>query len=81
MNDSVLRLLANIEPRISKIQENRIEIKSLSEVYKTISEIIELGKKSYLEILDYYDQEFIIRCIKIHGRNTKNLINKYKTSR
>ena len=81
MNDSVLRLLANIEPRISKIQENRIEIKSLSEVYKTISEIIDLGKKSYLEILDYYDQEFIIRCIKIHGRNTKNLINKYKTSR
>ena len=81
MNDSVLRLLANIEPRISKIQENRIEIKSLSEVYKTISEIIELGKNSYSEILDHYDQEFIIRCIKIHGRNTKNLINKYKTSR
>ena len=79
MNNSLAKLLAYIEPKIANIGENRVEIKSLSEVLKTITEIVELGKKSYLEILDYYDQDFIIRCLKIYNEANDDLISKYKS--
>ena len=79
MNNSLAKLLAYIEPKIANIGENRVEIKSLSEVLKTITEIVELGKKSYLEILDYYDQDFIIRCLKIYNETNDDLISKYKS--
>lgn len=81
MNNSLAKLLAYIEPKIANIGENRVEIKSLSEVLKTITEIVELGKKSYLEILDYYDQDFIIRCLKIYSKANDNLISKYKSTK
>ena len=79
VNNSLAKLLAYIEPKIANIGENRVEIKSLSEVLKTITEIVELGKKSYLEILDYYDQDFIIRCLKIYNETNDDLISKYKS--
>ena len=79
VNNSLAKLLAYIEPKIANIGENRVEIKALSEVLKTITEIVELGKKSYLEILDYYDQDFIIRCLKIYNETNDDLISKYKS--
>jgi len=80
VNDSLNKLLEIIEPKILNIQENRLEVKTLSEVYYTISEIKEIGKEDYLDILDYYDQDFIIRAIKINGDDTLLKINKYKSS-
>ena len=81
MNDSLTNLLSEIEPKIKNIQENRIEKKALQDVYETIHEIVDLGEKSYLEILDYYDQEFIFKAIKIGNKNADMLIDKYKTCR
>ena len=81
MNDSLTKLLKNIEPKISNIQNDRIELKSLKYVYETMTEIIELGEKSYLDILDYYDQDFIIKAIKIGNFEIEDSINKYKSSR
>ena len=81
MNDSLAKLLEYLEPKIKDIHENRVELKSLSDVYETISEIVNLGEKSYLDIIDYYDQEFVIKAIKISGDDITNRVNKYKTSR
>lgn len=81
MNDSLAKLLKYLEPRIENVHENRVELKSLSNVYETISEIVNLGEKSYLDIIDYYDQDFIIKAIKINGTDNDNRVNKYKTSR
>ncbi len=81
MNNSLAKLLECIEPKIADIHANRIEMKSLGEVVETLKELVELGKKSYLEILNYYDQDFIIRTIKIYGKKTKSLIARYKTTR
>lgn len=81
MNDSLAKLLKNIEPKISNIQNDRIELKSLKYVYETMTELIELGEKSYLEILDYYDQDFIIKAIKIGNFEVEETIAKYKSSR
>ena len=81
MNNSLAKLLAYIEPKIANIGDARIEVKSLSEVLKTILEIVELGRHSYLEILDYYDQDFIIRSLKLCGNNSDNLISKYKSTK
>ena len=75
------KLLAYIEPRIVDIGINRVEIKSLSEVLKTMNEIVELGKRSYLEILDYYDQDFIKRSLKVHNKNSDEVIKKYQTTK
>ena len=81
MDNSLAKLLAYIEPRIVDIGINRVEIKSLSEVLKTMNEIVELGKRSYLEVLDYYDQDFIIRSLKIHNKNSDEIIKKYQTTK
>ena len=81
MNDSLTKLLEYLEPKIIDVHENRAELKSLSYVYRTIEEIIDLGEKSCLEILDYYDQDFIIKAIKISGHDIDNRIEKYKTTR
>ncbi len=80
MDNSLAKLLACIEPKIANIGDARVEVKSLNEVLKTISEIVELGKNSYLEILDYYDQDFIIRSLKL-CQNSDNLISKYKSTK
>ena len=80
MNNSLAKLLACIEPKITNIGENRVELKSLNEVLKTMTELVELSKTSYLEILDYYDQDFIIRCLRLYNEET-DIISKYKTSK
>ena len=72
MNDSLAKLLAYIEPIILNIHDNRIEVKALKSVYDSIKELIELGKNSYLDILEYYDQDFIVKAIKIKSSNVKN---------
>lgn len=81
MNDSLAKLLECLESKIQDIHENRIELKSLSEVYETIKEIVDLGENSYLDILDYYDQEFIIKAIKISGHDAKKYVNNYIKTR
>lgn len=81
MNDSLHKLLEYLEPKIENIQENRFEIKSLGNVYETIKEIVELGRKSPFEILDYYDQDFIIKAIKISNHDIERRVERYKTSR
>ena len=82
MNDSLTKLLAYIEPIILNIQDNRMEVKALKSVYESIKELIELGQNSYLDILEYYDQDFIIKTIKIKNSNVfNNWISKYETSK
>ncbi len=81
MNNSLAKLLASIEPKITNIGENRVELKALNEVLKTMNELVELGKISYLEILDYYDQEFIIRCLRLYNEDSDPIITKYKTTK
>ncbi len=81
MDNSLAKLLACVEPKIANIGMKRMEVKSLSEVYKTITEIVECGNRSYLEILDYYDQDFIIRSLKLNDKDADNLITKYKTTK
>ena len=64
------------------IQDNRMEVKALKSVYESIKELIELGQNSYLDILEYYDQDFIIKTIKIKNSNVENnWISKYETSK
>ena len=81
VNDSLHKLLEYLEPKIENIQENRFEIKSLGNVYETIKEIVELGRKTPFEILDYYDQDFIIKAIKISNHDIERRVERYKTSR
>jgi len=82
VNDSLAKLLAYIEPIILNIHDNRIEVKALKSVYDSIKELIELGKNSYLDILEYYDQDFIVKAIKIKSSNVENnWISKYETSK
>ena len=80
-DNSLAKLLYSIEPKIQNIEENRIELKALKDVYETILELTSEGEKSYDEILDFYDQEFIFRAIKIGNSNASELIDKYKSSR
>ena len=72
MNDSLKKLLTYIEPKILNIQDKRVEILSLGDSYKTLKEIVDLGQNSYRDILEFYDQDFIIRCIKISNDNYIN---------
>ena len=82
MNDSLAKLLAYIEPIILNIHDNRIEVKALKSVYDSIKELIKLKKNSYLDILEYYDQDFIVKAIKIKSSNVENnWISKYETSK
>lgn len=82
VNDNSLRtLLEDIKPKIANIEENRLEKSSLSNVYETIKELVELGEESYDNILNFYDQEFIIKAIKINNQDYDSIINKYQSSR
>ena len=82
MNDNSLKeLLTLVKPKIRSIEEHRIECSSLKSVFETIQELVELGEKSYKEILSFYDQEFILRAIKIGNSNAKKLIEKYESSK
>ena len=82
VNDNSLKnLLAVIEPKIQNIEEHRIECSSLKSVRDTMMELVELGNSSYKEILNFYDQEFIFKAIKIGNLNPDTLIDKYKSSK
>ena len=81
MNDSLKKLLTYIEPKILNIQDKRVEILSLGDSYKTLKEIVDLGQNSYRDILEFYDQEFIIRCIKICNDDYINNLDLYKSSK
>ena len=81
MNDSLKKLLTYIEPKILNIQDKRVEILSLGDSYKTLKEIVDLGQNSYRDILEFYDQDFIIRCIKISNDNYINNLELYKSSK
>lgn len=83
MNDnSLTKLLEEVEPRIQNIEENRIELKALGDVRRTIQELMDLSRNnSYEEILNFYDQEFIYRAIKIKNDKSKELIDKYHSSK
>ncbi len=80
MNDSLVKLLLYIEPKISDIQDIRIETKSLRDVQETLNELIDLGTNSYYDILNFYDQDFIIRTIKISQDATINNVDDYLSS-
>ena len=64
MNDSLVKLLAYIEPKILDIQDKRKELLDLESSYKVLKEIIDLGENSYQDIINFYDQNFILNCIK-----------------
>ena len=81
IDNSLIKLLENIEPKIQNIEENRIELKELKAVRKTMNELIESAKDSYQNIIDFYDQDFIMRAIKIKNSDYKKLIDKYNSSR
>jgi len=82
VNDNSLKeLLTVVEPKIRNIEEHRIECSSLKSVRETMDELIELGGKSYKEILNFYDQDFIFKAIKIGNSNSDMLIDKYKSSK
>ncbi|MBR3661040.1 MAG: hypothetical protein IKN63_03950 [Bacilli bacterium] len=82
MSDNSLKeLLAVVEPKIRNIEENRVESTSLRSVHETMEELIEIGQNSYKEILDFYDQDFILKAIKIGNSNADMLIEKYKVSK
>ena len=76
IDNSLAKLLDNIEPKILNIEENRIELKSLKSVQKTMDELIDNAKESYHEILNFYDQDFIKRAIMINHSNYDELIDK-----
>ena len=81
MCDNLAKLLESIEPKIQDIQERRVELKSLEAVHNSMQELVELGQESYLGILDYSDQNFILKAIKIRGSDSEQMINKYQSSR
>ncbi len=82
MNDNSLSVLLNaVEPKIQNIDKNRVEVKSLSDVHETMENLVELGQKNYKEILDFYDQDFIYKAIKIGNANSSLLIDKYESSK
>ena len=83
MNDDLAKLLEVIEPKIRSIEEDRVEIKSLSEVAKTMDSLIEKATDSYKNIIDFEDQNFIIRAIKIgnFSENIDQMIDKYNSSK
>lgn len=81
IDNSLAKLLDNIEPKILNIEENRIELKSLKSVQKTMDELIDNAKESYHEILNFYDQDFIKRAIMINHSNYDEIIQKYDSSK
>ena len=81
IDNSLDKLLEEVEPKIRNIEENRIEELSLKDVYETIQTLVELGGQSYNEIFDFYDQDFIFKAIKIGNSNANDLIDKYKSAK
>ena len=81
IDNSLAKLLDNIEPKILNIEENRVELKSLKSVLRTMEELIEDAKDSYREILNFYDQDFIKRAIMINNSNYDKIIQKYDSSK
>ncbi len=81
IDNSLAKLLNDIEPKIRNIEEARIELGALKDVSHTMEELIELGKESYSELINFYDQDFLFKTIKIGNSNANNLIEKYKTSK
>ena len=81
IDNSLTKLLKEIEPKIRNIEENRLELKTLGDVHQTMEELMDLSKDSYEEILNFYDQDFIFRAIKIKNDNSKNLIEKYHSAK
>lgn len=80
-DNSLTKLLAVVEPKIQNIEDNRIECSSLKKVQETMSELIELGKISYQDIFNFYDQDFIYKAIKVGNDNSDLLIKKYESSK
>lgn len=81
MNDSFAKLLAYIEPKILDIQDKRKELLDLESSYKILKEIIDLGENSYHDIINFYDQNFILNCIKISNDTYLNNLDLYKSSK
>ena len=80
-DNSLKKLLEFIEPKIQNIAEHRMECISLKSVRATMMDLVELGTKSYKEILNFYDQDFIFKAIKIGNSNSDMLIDKYKSAK
>ena len=80
MNNNLQKLLEVIEPKIHDIEENRIETSSLKKVNETMQELVEYGD-NYNGILDFYDQEFIMKAIKIGNSNSDELIDRYNVAK
>lgn len=81
MNDSLVKLLAYIEPKILDIQDKRKELLDLELSYKVLKEIIDLGENSYHDIINFYDQNFILNCIKTSNDTYLNNLDLYKSSK
>lgn len=81
MNDSLVKLLAYIEPKILDIQDKRKELLDLESSYKVLKEIIDLGENSYHDIINFYDQNFILNCIKNSNDTYLNNLDLYKSSK
>lgn len=80
-DDSFIKLIDDIKPRIHNIEENRLELKSLKNVQSTMEELIVNAKESYHEIFNFYDQDFIKRAIMINNSNYQEQIKKYDSSK
>lgn len=80
IDNSLKRLLEQVEPKIQDIEKNRIEKNALESVHKTMDELMTLGE-NFNGILDFYDQDFIFKAIKIGNSNADFLIEKYQSSR
>ena len=81
IDDSLKKLLEEIEPKVRNIEDNRIELKALESVYRTMQELIDASVSSYDEVFNFYDQDFIFRAIKIGNYNSKELIDKYNSAK
>lgn len=81
IDNSLTKLLEDIEPKVQDIEENRVELKDLKSVQSTMEELIESAKESCQEIINFYDQDFIMRAIKIKNSNYNDVIKKYNSSK
>ena len=73
MNDSLSKLLNYIEPKILDIQDKREEMLSLKNNYNILKDLIESGEKSYYDVINFYDQDFILKCLNNLGNNSKDM--------
>ena len=73
MNDSLTKLLTYIEPKILDIQDKREEMLSLKNNYNILKDLIDSGEKSYYDVINFYDQDFIIECLDKLGNNSKDM--------